>query len=979
MNCDPSPSLNCSTNHHICVSPKTNESICLPIEKANDGIIDCLGAADEPTLCRDYSSLTYYPETFYCYDKYFILCMLAQYICDKQNECAQSEDEQACKSNDLSGVSVYKGICTGDYESDGSDVAKILCRRFSQSFPKERVHFTLDQWQNLIKRHQKQENTLPYQSVKQNVKSYQPRCHRGLDLQVWLDKQKKIKTNVCLCPPSYYGDICQYQNQRVSLTLQFRVSSDSVQTPFIIIVSLIEDTDERIIHSSEQFTYLSIKNCQRKFDIYLLYSTKPKDETKDYSIHIDIYEKTTKLDYRTSFIKSLNFTFLPVHRVALQINIPRILDNDCSDVQCQNGKCRKYFNDQHNRTFCQCERGWSGRYCTIPYISACSSDSLSLGQLANNRSLCVCPVNKIGPRCLINDITCQNITCLNSGECIPIDEYKTFNKTFVCICPKEFLGDQCEIARTKLMMIFDKNITVPSSILIHFIEAKLDASPVRTTIFKTTLSEQDSIIVYWSLPFHIAFVELENKNYYLTYMQPIYNQSKVIERTLTSFDRCLNISELFNETFANSSLLRRIKSYHLPCQRNRSQLKCFYDEIHFCLCQQISHQYVANCFEFDHNMSSFCAGQNVCENDGQCFQEQTPCSRVFACRCPICYYGVQCQLSTSGFSLSLDAILGYHIRPNLNISQQPSAVLISLVLMVIITLLGFANGILSLITFKTKTTHESGCGLYLFSSSIITLSTMVIFFFKFLILLLSQMGSITNRSFLTIQCHSIDFLLRFCLTMDQWLTAFVAIERTFVVRKGVNFNKKKFKSLAKWAISGLVVISMVTNIHDPIYRKLFIADDNVDDEKKLWCIVEYPSAIRIINLIINIIHFIVPFIINVISALTIIIMSTRQQVAIKKKKKYREILKEQIHERKNLLIGSSVLAILAVPRLIISFVSGCMKSINDSWLFLLGYFISLIPPLLTFILFVLPSKTYKDAFRKAISRHKNLINRRLLR
>jgi hypothetical protein len=42
----------------------------------------------------------------------------------------------------------------------------------------------------------------------------------------------------------------------------------------------------------------------------------------------------------------------------------------------------------------------------------------------------------------------------------------------------------------------------------------------------------------------------------------------------------------------------------------------------------------------------------------------------------------------------------------------------------------------------------------------------------------------------------------------------------------------------------------------------------------------------------------------------------------------------------------------------------------------LGYFISLIPPLLTFILFVLPSKTYKQAFRQAISRYRNLINRR---
>ncbi len=52
-----------------------------------------------------------------------------------------------------------------------------------------------------------------------------------------------------------------------------------------------------------------------------------------------------------------------------------------------------------------------------------------------------------------------------------------------------------------------------------------------------------------------------------------------------------------------------------------------------------------------------------------------------------------------------------------------------------------------------------------------------------------------------------------------------------------------------------------------------------------------------------------------------------------------------------------------------------MKSTSDSWLFLLGYFISLIPPLLTFILFVLPSKTYKETFRKAINQYRNLFNR----
>jgi hypothetical protein len=54
INCDPSLLLNCPANNHICVSPKTNKLMCLPVEKANDGIVDCLGGADEPVLCRHY-------------------------------------------------------------------------------------------------------------------------------------------------------------------------------------------------------------------------------------------------------------------------------------------------------------------------------------------------------------------------------------------------------------------------------------------------------------------------------------------------------------------------------------------------------------------------------------------------------------------------------------------------------------------------------------------------------------------------------------------------------------------------------------------------------------------------------------------------------------------------------------------------------------------------------------------------------------
>ena len=105
----------------------------------------------------------------------------------------------------------------------------------------------------------------------------------------------------------------------------------------------------------------------------------------------------------------------------------------------------------------------------------------------------------------------------------------------------------------------------------------------------------------------------------------------------------------------------------------------------------------------------------------------------------------RCQFSTSGFGLSLDAILGYQILPHVSFNHQSFIIKISLALTIIFIITGFINGILSIITFKNKTVREVGCGLYLLGSSITTLFTTIMFGLKFLILLLSQMTIISNQ------------------------------------------------------------------------------------------------------------------------------------------------------------------------------------------------------------------------------------------
>ena len=108
--------------------------------------------------------------------------------------------------------------------------------------------------------------------------------------------------------------------------------------------------------------------------------------------------------------------------------------------------------------------------------------------------------------------------------------------------------------------------------------------------------------------------------------------------------------------------------------------------------------------------------------------------------------------------------------------------------------------------------------------------------------------------------------------MDQWLNACVAIERAITAIKGASFNKKKSKQTAKLVIIILLIIIIGTYIHDPIYRKL-IDEINDDDsrQKRIWCIVTYSSSLQIYNSIIHTFHFIGPFIINLVSAIILII------------------------------------------------------------------------------------------------------------
>ncbi|CAF3988067.1 unnamed protein product [Rotaria sordida] len=383
--------------------------------------------------------------------------------CDGIWNCPRGEDEIGCYSFSKLNCSLDHHLCVLPNRN------RLVCLSI------EKINDDVIDTENNHVFLNKTNTVLSKLTILETPQKHQHKCHRGLDLRVWLNDEKNLTTkNTCLCPPSYYGNQCQYENQQVSLTIKFQALSDSWSTLFAIIISLIDGSEERIIRSYEQFTYLSSRDCKIKFNIYLLYLTRPKDLTQNYQIHIDIYEKMS-LIYRGSLLYPIKFSFLPVQRLAYIAIIPRHNEKlqSCSNSHCIHGKCIAYYNNPQNNTFCQCYPGWSGRYCAIPYTCTCSSDSICIGVSAYNRSICICPINKFGYQCLIAKTICQmnnNLTCQHGGQCIPADEYmSTSNKKFSCICPKGYSGDRCEIVDNKIILTFEDYMVLSQSIFIHFI------------------------------------------------------------------------------------------------------------------------------------------------------------------------------------------------------------------------------------------------------------------------------------------------------------------------------------------------------------------------------------------------------------------------------------------------------------------------------------------------------------------------------
>jgi hypothetical protein len=193
-------------------------------------------------------------------------------------------------------------------------------------------------------------------------------------------------------------------------------------------------------------------------------------------------------------------------------------------------------------------------------------------------------------------------------------------------------------------------------------------------------------------------------------------------------------------------------------------------------------------------------------------------------------------------------------------------------------------------------------------------------------------------------CFRIELFLKVFLYLGYWLNACVAFERTLNAFQGLKFNKNRSRKIALWIIPLLFGIIWCLFIPQIIYLHVF--HDNTEESS--WCIVKYVGWLATYNSVLIFFHYFIPLTINILSILCVIIIAARHRLKTK--------------ENKNMLISSAIIICLTLPYLMFSIILDCQKSYHLFWFYFIGYFLSFLPATFIFMIFVLPSSSYRKEF-----------------
>jgi hypothetical protein len=386
---------------------------------------------------------------------------------------------------------------------------------------------------------------------------------------------------------------------------------------------------------------------------------------------------------------------------------------------------------------------------------------------------------------------------------------------------------------------------------------------------------------------------------------------------------------------------------------------CFRDDNYLCICEP--DHYRVECFGYNRLIDQC----SLCLSNGYCLKDELNSKANFICLGPRCHHGQICQYSTEIMSFTLDSLIVKDIQDNY---QVPTGVYSSVVALVF--LFGLFNNLCGFLTFIRVKPRKFGTGNYLLINSIVNQCSLLTLFIKVIHIIFGSNGTLFYyENFNLYSCRIISYLLSVFTRISYWLTSFVTIERLCMVLFPASVTLKNPRlalGLSIFAISA--VFGM--HVHEVLHYTT-IVDLSYTSVNVTLCVTNYAqSLVSSYNRVNVLLHYFIPFLIQFISITVIVIQTScsRARVTASNQQTFVDIFKKQFETHKEHYVTPIIIVLSSLSQAILSFSYACTQ-LKQSWqryTLLTTYFLSYLPHMLGFILYVLPSATYSAEFRQTI-------------
>ena len=942
MLCDNKTEYFCMT--HLYVKNQSLHRPCIRWDQVGDGHIDCIGARDERNVLSCPVDHRMVGDRFLCDHR--TKCIDYPAICNGIKDCMDGTDESICYWND--------GYCSiGEFScADRKGCKSVRCKTdISCNDRSHRFWCPNSIEDNVVYRSQKDRPVIDnknrcYSQSNSQVKLMKaslPKAHQALyqanDLPMayrycnagfYLVKASSTEFS-CFCPLSSYGDRCQYDRRRVTIRFRFdRYHRFDIPVIVNVLFMFLLNDSEVIDH---RFINDEAKEFPSKNDLYLIYP-RPKPPGV-YSVRIEAYHSTEFIYFWEYSISPLDF--LPVFRITKVLRFPdRSLPWLCSYNHCQhNGTC---YQAENNQFLCICSSNWKGTFCEIRMNEIrCAKHSL-----ARTETICVCPHGYMEPHCLIENLKCEQITCSSNETCVLRSDLPIYRHN--CICNTS----DCKYDRP--IIVFNRQEPNQSPFLVQLLQLTGNYPTIRhqiliqpSTVFPLikTIKTRDRRVNIGALPdigLLFSFESYEKSVKESTLHLLFINCSDSIRNFTVDLDlqpqKCLVVPE--NE--------RHSVSLFPHFCHNSTYGTCFISDGYLCYCNY-PNKNQSNCLSYQRKYTTC----NYCGNEGHCIQGDLTNRTDFVCVCPKCVTGVLCQFSPSRFSISLEYLIektdwgrGHFIAP------------------IVLFVLGMIFNLLSILTFAQRKLRKSGVALHLLATSMCSLLVLILLFSRVTYLYLVRRMIISDKINITI-CKSLPVLMYTFYYISLWLMAMVTVERAL---GAMQYSRWSSLQEPKKAIALSFIVGLIVAGSNFILINQYKLVDHPDYSFP-WCIREIPSNQQFWTQLLAFVHQALPFLVNIVSALIIILVVTRSKMHVHRKNKH-NVLIDQTRKQSDLLLGPIACFLAQLPEIIILFLNTCDydTSVWFSHITLSTYYVSFIPQMSIFFLYVTPSRQYRDIFLK---------------